>query len=249
MEITHLVVNGCSWTYCQGLDDPKTQGWPALVAKDLGVPVVNIALPGSGNDAIHRRTYEYVYQNLPTGSKPLFLIFWSQYWRREAWYEFKDLEKIQDYRGIHPGLRKPFEEKDELEAALLSHKSDEDSLRKTLLYKLSIINLFKSCNIPFLMTDFVNDEPNLSEVGICMKKALEKEMCHVHKDEATFRLINSFPKLPCQHDGVEAQIETSKWWMTNIYKMFPNLSVVTEVPFLTLEHYHLQKVNPFLAWV
>ena len=39
-DITHLVVNGCSWTYCQGLDDPKTQGWPALLAKKLGVEVL-----------------------------------------------------------------------------------------------------------------------------------------------------------------------------------------------------------------
>jgi hypothetical protein len=61
MDITHLVVNGCSWTYCQGLEDPKNQGWPKLLADQLGCEVVNLAIPGTGNDTIHRRTYEYVH--------------------------------------------------------------------------------------------------------------------------------------------------------------------------------------------
>ena len=63
LEISHLVVNGCSFTYCQGLESPNTQGWPALLAKKLNVPVVNLAAPGSSNDGIYRRTYDYFYND------------------------------------------------------------------------------------------------------------------------------------------------------------------------------------------
>jgi hypothetical protein len=50
IDVTHLVVNGCSWTYGTGLAHPKEQAWPALLAKQLGVPLVNLAIQGSGND-------------------------------------------------------------------------------------------------------------------------------------------------------------------------------------------------------
>jgi hypothetical protein len=63
LKITHVVTIGCSWTYCQGLDSPSTQGWPALVAKKLNVPLVNLAVPGVGNDFIHRVSHEYIYKN------------------------------------------------------------------------------------------------------------------------------------------------------------------------------------------
>ena len=56
MEISHLVVNGCSFTRCQGITNPDIDGWPALLAKKLNVPVVNLAKNGSGCDGIYLRT-------------------------------------------------------------------------------------------------------------------------------------------------------------------------------------------------
>lgn len=246
MVITHLVVNGCSWTYCQGLADPKTQGWPALVSKELGVPVVNIALPGSGNDAIHRRTYEYVYQNLPTGSNPLFLIFWSQYWRREAWYELDN--GTGDYRGIHPGIDLTTSSSDVHERALITHWNDEDFLRKTLLYKLSTINLFRSLDIPFLIADFGGPEESLPDVGIDMKNAINLDKCHlvIHNEES--RLINVYPKLPCGHDGVEAQVEISKWWIKYIKLRHPGLNTSVNRSFIAFDEYMIEKDNPHCHW-
>jgi len=246
MDITHLVVNGCSWTYCQGLDDPKTQGWPALVARELCIPVVNISLPGSGNDAIHRRTYEYVYQNLPTGSKPLFLIFWSQYWRREAWHELGN--GSGDYRGIHPEPDLKTSAYDDHERALITHWNDEDFLRKTLLYKLSTINLFRSLDIPFLITDRATPEDPLPDVGITMKDAILQDTCHLVMDDQESLLINVYPKLPCGHDGVEAQIETSKWWIKYIKMRHPGLNISINRPFITLDEYVIEKDNTHLQW-
>ena len=85
MQVSHLVVNGCSWTYGSELDSPEEESWPKLVANKLGIPVVNLAIPGSGNDSILRRTSEYLFQNLAFNSKPLVIIAWSQITRREGW--------------------------------------------------------------------------------------------------------------------------------------------------------------------
>lgn len=83
IEISHLVVNGCSLTYCQELEDPKAQGWPALLAKKLGVPVVNLAYCGSGNDGIARRSMEYFYKDKKFNNKPFYIHAWSYLARRE----------------------------------------------------------------------------------------------------------------------------------------------------------------------
>ena len=239
MDITHLVVNGCSWTYCQGLDDPKTQGWPALVAKELGIPVVNIAVPGSGNDSICRRTHEYVYKNLPTESKPFFIIFWSQYWRREAWYEDGDYGKLREYRGVTPPWRKDKVQKfDEYSTALMSNWNEEDFLRKTLLNKLSTMNLFKVHDIPYVMTDFGGKEVNLPMIGLDMKREIDNDRYNFTMDLETEVAINNYPKLPCGHDGVEAQKETAKWLLRSINPLF-NEILLQSGSFLSLEEFGL----------
>ena len=86
VKLSHLVVNGCSFTYCQGLENPAEQGWPALLANKLKVPVVNLAIPGSGNDAIFRRTYEYFYLNKKHNNFPLFINVWSFSGSREEFF-------------------------------------------------------------------------------------------------------------------------------------------------------------------
>lgn len=238
MDITHLVVNGCSWTYCYGLDDQKSQGWPALVAKELGIPVVNIAFPGSGNDSINRRNYEYVYENLPTQSKPLFLIFWTQSWRREAWYN----TGAAGYRGVHPAANN-----DEHEKALVEHWNEEDFVRRALLHKLSSINLFKTYNIPFLTADFAREDISIVDTAIDMKKALDNEKCHLVRDDISLGIINSYPKLPCKHDGIEAQKETAKWWIKQIHDNFSPIGAI-KGDFLSLDKYIIQKSNHYMAW-
>jgi len=245
MEITHLVVNGCSWTYCQGLDDPKTQGWPALVAKELGVPVVNIAVPGSGNDSIHRRTYEYVYQNLPTGSNPLFLIFWSQYWRREAWCEFGF--GVKDYRNVNVNQYRTVEH----ENALLAHWSEEDFLRRTMLYKLSTINLFTANNIPFLMSDYCPAFTENMQPGIehKMLSSINNNPNHLISPEL-YTIRRSYPELPCGHDGALAQIAIAGWWIRHINMRYNGLTFSPNPTesFITLDTFIIEKDSEHVHW-
>jgi hypothetical protein len=234
-DITHLVVNGCSWTYGQGLEDPKTQGWPALLAKKLGVEVVNLAVNGCGNGSIHRRTYEYVYENLPTGSKPFFVIAWSQYWRKETWVNKFGHDEYYDYSLVTFSKNGP---STNAERALLDNWNDLDFYRQTYLNKLSLIALFNSYNIPYLMSDYSNEHSTqvIEEIrsrfptlvsSIFNNKKQVKPFCIITKD---------YPKLQCGHDGIESQEVLADYIVSEIDNQYGKLNVIPS-EYLTLKNF------------
>lgn len=227
MEITHLVTAGCSWTYCQGLDDPKTQGWPALLANKLGVPVVNLALPGLGNDAIHRLTYEYFFQDLPNKSKPLYVIGWTQPWRREAWcrslYKHPTIKLPPGYSIIAMPDKIP---KNNLERALLDTWSEEDFYRKTMLYRLSLDALFKSRNIPnvnsFFATEW-HDDHVYDEVK-AKYATIHEYLCKSTNELTMFtNIVRDCPPLPCGHDGYEAMPILANFIYNELISMYKEI--------------------------
>lgn len=234
MDITHLVVNGCSWTYCQGLDDPKSQGWPTLVGNALGLPVVNLASPGSGNDGIHRRTYEYFFEDLQHGSKPLYIIAWSQIWRREAWCrKYYNNRMSNDYHGIAMPNENP---ENHYEYALLDNWSEEDFYRKTMLYKLSLDSMFKAYNIPYISSHFSDDycpeEDNVS-----------KKFSNAHKLISTFHvdsfqdITRPYPKTACGHEGVESQQVLAKYIVKTLNETFGTINPISSA-FMDLKEYN-----------
>jgi hypothetical protein len=94
ITISHLVVNGCSLTYGEGLEDPSTQAWPALLAKKLNVPVVNIAMGGTGNHRIYRKTVDYFFKD--TDSNPFYIIGMSSCTRIEQY-----IKPLSDYLALN----------------------------------------------------------------------------------------------------------------------------------------------------
>lgn len=250
--ITHLVVNGCSWTYGQGLEDPTTQAWPALVAKELGIPVVNLAVRGSGNDAIHRRTYEYIYDNLSTNSNPLVIVAWSQLWRREGWYEEYDGHKFQDYKGVtHPGGVSRSNHVDLYQPPIITHWNEEDFLRKTLINKLSLQNLFNTLNIPYLMADYTSDMTSneyskLTTTSKC-KSFYESAYNEFHIDSFPSKIKHCTP-LPCLHDGTEAQQILAEYILVEIKKLHPNITIRKDSPYLSVDNFVIEKNQQTNDW-
>ena len=255
--ITHLVVNGCSWTYGQGLENPASQAWPALVAKELGIPVVNLAVRGSGNDGIHRRTYEYIYDNLSTNSSPLVIVAWSQLWRREGWYEEYDGHKLQDYKVIqHPTGKYPDHNSnpnyiDLYQPLIIPHWNEEDFLRKTLIYKLSLQNLFNSLSIPYLMADYSHDMLSdeylkLTKTSKC-KSFYESAYNKFHIDSLPGK-IKQFNPLPCLHDGPEAQQVLADYILSEIKKLHPNISIRKDSTYLSIDNFVIEKNKQTNDW-
>ncbi len=247
MEISHLVVAGCSWTYCQGLDDPKTQGWPALVAKELNVPVVNLAKPGIGNDAIHRRTYEYAFEDLHNNNNPLYIICWTQTWRREAWCRqlYNKGEKNGYYAVAFPHKDKPL---NNLERATLDTWDEEDFYRKLMLHRLSLDSLFKSKNIPYYSSFFAEEEynngyNNCEEIIADVKERFSNTISYLSSNSNRlhdfFRIAAPYPKLPCGHEGVDGNKAIAEYLLSILEK---NTSI--NKPYLSLKEY-AQKTDKY----
>jgi len=233
IDITHLVVNGCSWTYCQGLDNPKEQGWPALLANKLKVPVVNLAIKGSGNDTIHRRTYEYFFEDLPNNNKPLYIIAWSQFWRREIWNK-EYYRKKAGYVGITLPTDKP---ENHAEYSLLDNWSEEDFHRKTILYRLSLDSLFKSRHVPYLSSFFSGNEKDITSL---LAHKFPNTLEYLNKTPITnlnfYQVAGLYPALPCGHDGPEAQIALADFIYNYLIKEYDEITPI-DGKFMTLLEY------------
>lgn len=219
IDVTHLVVNGCSWTYGTGLAQPKEQAWPALLANKLGIPLVNLAIQGSGNDTIHRRTYEYIFKDLPNKSKPLVVIGWSQFFRQEAWFESSEFNGKQypthSYRNI--SIPTSTNNLNEYQVPVLNNWNDNVYVQKTLLYKSSLKSLFNSMGIPYIMTDMsLTKWPTLPD----SYKSIKDFVYDQHHVDSFYHLVKHLPKLPCGHEDVEAHKILADYSANAINKLY-----------------------------
>jgi hypothetical protein len=61
--MNYLYVDGCSFTWGVGLDNPPEENWGYLLSKRLELQLKNNSGPGKGNDEIFRKIYELLYSN------------------------------------------------------------------------------------------------------------------------------------------------------------------------------------------
>ena len=236
MEFSHLVVNGCSFTYCQGLEDPATQGWPALLSKKIGVPVVNLAIPGCGNDAIMRTTYRYFYKNLRHHNNPLYIVVLSHSSRKEQFFRYRSGAEYYDYRGLvlddkamEAATRRfvqPTIELDKLYDILYAKQLDLDECeRMKLTYAASILNLFKAHNVSYLLSDYIpGHHDDLDKLKNDHPAMFEYVMSDAYKLEDFNRLTMNLPRLPCGHDGLEAQEVLAEYCYNEIIKRYGDVT-------------------------
>jgi hypothetical protein len=199
LEISHLVVNGCSFTWGQGLEDRANNNWAALLAKKIGVPVVNLSNPGAGCDRIFRTTHEYFYKDNTNNNKPFYIIAWTSALRREEW-------QIAHKGYYNINLVDPVTN---LSAAFLEQMNESgmiEYVRKKYVYWASIINLFQAFNINNFMTEFM---PSYEYSDDQLKKFNPYIFDYITQNSNNikrfFDITNKLPKLKCGHDTLETQ--------------------------------------------
>lgn len=273
-EISHIVVNGCSFTYCQGLEDPSKDGWPALLAKKLGVPVVNLANGGSGNDSILRRTYEYFYKNKSYLAKPLYVIMFSHATRKEEFFKKYKGKDVNDFHGLDLGssdiefistlgISDRSAVRRQLSSTVIEHHeiahimnlSYEACERKKFLAWNSCINLFKANNVPYITADYMPTfDENVEKYIIYNYKeiyfnCIEDENCIGHMPKHTDHL----KKLSCGHEPLEAMPLISELLYNKITKLYGNIIPITHIndqpiKFLNLKEFYSKKTQELLAF-
>lgn len=246
MNISHIVTNGCSFTYCQGL--PISKGWPGLIANDLNCNLVNLGLPGSGNDSIYRRTCEYLYNSLNyPDSKPLVIICWSQPWRMEMWLDSKEARKSFSTSGYYMLTidinNKQFFKNTKMnsyEVGLLENWSDEDHYRRTMIAKISMINLLESMNIPYIMTDmmFQRDVEEICQrVDSNFPQLAERISSNKYYIKPAYEKTADLTPLPCGHDDVAGQEALRSYMLEKINELHPNINFTKTNNYYNLKDY------------
>lgn len=233
VDISHLVVIGCSFAYCQGLESPKTQGWPALVANKLGVPVVNLSGKGAGNDKIMRRLFEYHNLNLEHGNNPFYIISFSHSSRREEY-----TERMGDYTivDMHPTALDKYV--DEFSKPCLVNYNQEIMSRRKLMLQSYIINFLRANNLNYLTTDYLPDHQ--IDIELYAKGIFPKAYEDVFNDKRNMKSFSEFSKqnvpLPCGHDDLVAQSQIKEYLLPKLQEVYGEVNVVDK-PFTTLTDY------------
>jgi hypothetical protein len=243
LEISHVVTNGCSYTYGQGLYNPPVEAWPALLAKKIGVPIVNIADPGSSNDGIVRRTYNYFYKNFNTNSKPLYVVAMSQSHRMEQYYSEYTHRKgmpevIKDYMYVAA-----YDQDDPVAKALYEQLDDHGLLLcQEKKYRLwaSLINLFRAHHNPYFIGDYMPDDLNTTHDF--MTKNYSELYNFVNYDPFNIGKFNfvtkGYPKAKDGgHDGAEAQVVLADYVYKKILEKYDDIKVMKDADFITLKNF------------
>lgn len=239
LEISHLVVNGCSFTYCQGLDKPHEQGWPAILSRLLNVPVVNLAMGGSGNDSICRRTYEYFYKD-HKDSKPFYIIALSGSARREEFYtkyQDKDVNDFINMRLMFPENEPP----EDYEYEHIVHMNYNIRERLKLLYASQIVNLLKANKINYFTTDFMptRDIDVLNYINKYHKGLSD----NFYKDENKIlnftQIVRRLQPLPCGHVAEMGNIAIANYIYEKLLERYKKI-IPVESPYLKLMDFYEQ---------
>lgn len=233
IDISHLVVFGCSLGYCQGLDSPKTQGWPALIANKLGVPVVNLSGKGAGNDKIMRRLFEYHYLNLQHNNNPFYIISYSHSDRREEY-----MEHLQDYGTVNmrPELGKnPI---DDFSKPYLLNYDQGVTVRRKLMIQTYILNFLKANNLNYLTTDYLplKDKEVVQHITPLLANAFEEVQTDKYRLKNFIDFSKMYDPLPCLHDGLEVQKEIVNYTVPTLLELYGEVNAVQQ-PYATLKDY------------
>ena len=221
LKISHLVVNGCSYTYGHGIADPINDGWASIVAKRLGVPLINLAIPGQGNTAIYRRTMQYFYKDLFNDNNPFYIHAYSQSSRREVYLTKTHQFQIVDGEGEISKLEK--------EVILNSDDHYYGLLQQNKLHKwASINNLLDAHNLPHFMSDYMPESSGSAiefqeKHDTILKSELE---CHPGKLKNFNDVTRDLKKTSCLHETEEGHQYLADYIWEQIEKRYDNIEVI-----------------------
>lgn len=215
-DISHIVVIGCSFSYGDGLDNPKEDSWAGILSKKLNVPIVNLSSRGGGNDRIMRRLYEYYYLNSSKNNNPFYVIAYSHSSRREEFIKETDNYTVISMKD-DPALMKeqPFS------YDCITNYDPLVSARKKLMLQSYVLDFLKFNNLNYLVTDFMPDtEDELNTISLLYPLVHER----VYHDKFKIRDLCEFsvdyPKLPCGHDGIEANLEIGNYVYEQLVSLY-----------------------------
>lgn len=242
LDISHLVVNGCSYTYGHGIENPIDDAWPSLVAKKLGVPLINLAVPGQSNYAVQDRTFKYFFRDLYNDNNPFYIHAYTQSQRREV-YLAKDYlgQPYQDSILIdtsNHGKITRVEKEIVLETDHYCLKLLEE--KKYHIWH-SINGLLDSHNINHLATNYMPcSDGSIIEWMHKHHYILQSEVdSHPNRLDNFNHLTGHLSKTPCLHETEEGHIVIAEYVYKQIKRRYNEINVVDK-PFAKLKDIYIE---------
>ncbi len=223
LKISHLVVNGCSYTYGHGISDPIKNGWASIIAERLGVPLINLAIPGQGNQAIFRRTMQYFYKDFLHDNNPFYIHAYTQSSRRECYLANASPPHhfyIVDGYSTHSQLEK--------EIILNSDDHYYCLMEQDKLHRWTSINsLLDTKNIPHMMSDYMPTTSGDVHEFIDKHETILKNELQLHpgKLQNFNEVTQDFEKTPCLHETVEGHKHLADYIWREIEKRYDEIEV------------------------
>ena len=230
LTISHLVVNGCSYTYGHGIDNPTKDGWPALVAKELGVPLINLAFPGQGNQAIFRKTMNYFLHDLGNDNNPFYIHAYTQSARRELYHATdKWGGPLQIYRLIDGSdntgsslMKEALLQTDDYGYCLFELEKFQQWVAINSLLDAHNVNHFHTNYMPqtdgntieWFNTNYFHIKANIES--------------HLGKLKNFNEVTKHLPKTPCQHETEKGHRCVADYIMSQIHKRYTEIEVVKQ---------------------
>lgn len=242
LDISHLVVNGCSYTYGHGIENPIDNAWPSLVAKKLGVPLINLAIPGQSNYAVQDRTFKYFFKDLYNDNNPFYIHAYTQSQRRE-FYLAKDYagSPYQDYSLLDSG---DYGKITRMEKEIIL-ETDEYCLNLLEEKKFhiwhSINGLLDSYNVNHFSTDYMqNTDGSIEEWIRKHHYVLKAELDSHHSRLINFNALTyDIEKTPCLHETEEGHIIIAEYVYKQIQRRYNDINVVDK-PFAKLKDIYVE---------
>jgi len=247
LNISHLVVNGCSYTYGHGISDPVQNAWPSLVAKKLGVPLINLGLPGQSNHAIKRRTLRYFFKDLYNHNNPFYIHAYTQSQRREIYLSTDyNGEPYQDYKLLDAG------DVNKLTALAKENilHTDEYYLKLLEVEKYNIWNSINSLldkyNINHFCTDYMPQTDStvidwINKYHYILKSEVETEL---YKLKNFNEVTEDLPKTSCLHETEEGHKRVADYVYNQITKRYSDINVINK-PYTKLKDCYIE--SPAMA--
>jgi hypothetical protein len=247
LDISHLVIIGCSFSYGDGLLNPKEDSWPGLLAKRLNVPIVNLSSRGGGNDRIMRRLYEYHYLNSTNNNNPFYIIAYSHSSRREEYFKSVENYMVVDMKPDSLSSENPFS------VDFIYNYNTDVSTRKKLMIESYILDFLNVNNLNYLTTDFMPDnEEELYNLRDLYPDVYNRVYFDQYRMQDLGEISFKYPKLPCGHDDIEAQLEIENYVYNELLSRYEQPKTLQQ-DYTTLrqynDHYRIVGSNGDIAWL
>jgi hypothetical protein len=210
-KIKQIVAAGCSLTYGAGLDDPKTQAWPVLLANKFDIECVNLGRSGMGNEYIQSTLLDYFITNPEMKHNSMVIPAYSYFGR----IEFRGRNHKSIWTTLSKNNDNTLPDIKEFKQMFFEELFNENYYYdRYLRIIITLQSLLQYWDIPYLMFEGHGANPHKQMVTYHHTRKLLKEIDHTNWMRFGFdnihTLTHGYEKTSCEHPGRLAQVKIAE---------------------------------------